>query len=559
MKELSVISEECQRIQINFDRELKDIVSINSQNISVAEELLQRYVFYIIKMIRQEFSDLEQEHIRFIVHWMIKKKEEIGETEIANIVKKEKYTIGDVVELITLTPTFYAFLEEDMIPILEELSREIKDQSDMMQYDTMSEESSSTLNNSDPNRPTTAQWIEQLEVDTVESDFMSELSTDDGDDEMATKYDKIFQNIKEYALCINKLRKITVLVLVTDGQEFIHATIKLRHLINKCMIIYNNITINPCKYVLSSLIMNCTLALRDYKSFLLHLIDLYNNELTMPPTTINGKIMYSIKKVHAFYLLKYRNIQSLVGGCEHYERGCELKCHKCDKFYACRRCHDDNVLLDHEFDRYAVREIRCKKCLTIQSPRKKCSNCNIEFASYYCKPCNFYLHPELDLEAKQSVYHCEKCNLCRRGKQEDHFHCDSCHMDFLKIYYEKHIISCLKNSSHNNCPICFGDIHSSVTCIVDMRCGHKIHGNCLKEAQRNKMFRCPICSKVMVDHDVFNQIIQRQIDIQPMPEEFANQKSTVLCNECLNYSEVPFHFIAMKCGNCGSFNTKKAK
>lgn len=48
----------------------------------------------------------------------------------------------------------------------------------------------------------------------------------------------------------------------------------------------------------------------------------------------------------------------------------------------------------------------------------------------------------------------------------------------------------------------------------------------------------------------------RMIELQPMPSEFANTKSEVLCSDCEKKSTVPFHFIGMKCAECGSYNTK---
>ena len=45
----------------------------------------------------------------------------------------------------------------------------------------------------------------------------------------------------------------------------------------------------------------------------------------------------------------------------------------------------------------------------------------------------------------------------------------------------------------------------------------------------------------------------------PMPEEYKDSKMTVLCNECLTESLVPFHINGGKCKQCGSYNTTRTK
>jgi Zn finger protein HypA/HybF involved in hydrogenase expression len=44
-----------------------------------------------------------------------------------------------------------------------------------------------------------------------------------------------------------------------------------------------------------------------------------------------------------------------------------------------------------------------------------------------------------------------------------------------------------------------------------------------------------------------------------MPEELKYTYAEVLCNECLEKSEVKFHYYGIKCKKCKSFNTKILK
>ena len=43
-----------------------------------------------------------------------------------------------------------------------------------------------------------------------------------------------------------------------------------------------------------------------------------------------------------------------------------------------------------------------------------------------------------------------------------------------------------------------------------------------------------------------------------MPEEYKDTKMLVICNDCLEMSEVPFHILGGKCTECRSYNTTRA-
>jgi RING finger/CHY zinc finger protein 1 len=46
------------------------------------------------------------------------------------------------------------------------------------------------------------------------------------------------------------------------------------------------------------------------------------------------------------------------------------------------------------------------------------------------------------------------------------------------------------------------------------------------------------------------------IAAQPMPDEYKKDVE-VLCYDCGKDSTAAFHFAAMECGQCGSFNTSQ--
>ena len=43
----------------------------------------------------------------------------------------------------------------------------------------------------------------------------------------------------------------------------------------------------------------------------------------------------------------------------------------------------------------------------------------------------------------------------------------------------------------------------------------------------------------------------------PMPLEYRSKLMTVLCNDCLKKSDVPFHIQGGKCKECRSYNTTR--
>ena len=42
-----------------------------------------------------------------------------------------------------------------------------------------------------------------------------------------------------------------------------------------------------------------------------------------------------------------------------------------------------------------------------------------------------------------------------------------------------------------------------------------------------------------------------------MPEEYKTKLMTIMCNDCLQNSNVPFHIMGGKCKFCRSYNTNR--
>jgi predicted RNA-binding Zn-ribbon protein involved in translation (DUF1610 family) len=77
----------------------------------------------------------------------------------------------------------------------------------------------------------------------------------------------------------------------------------------------------------------------------------------------------------------------------------------------------------------------------------------------------------------------------------------------------------------------------------------------MSELIGSNKYTCPLCSKLIIDHEIFNTRMQGVIESFPIPEEYKDKEVNILCNECGNKSITLWHFIGHKCDSCGSYNT----
>jgi len=241
-------------------------------------------------------------------------------------------------------------------------------------------------------------------------------------------------------------------------------------------------------------------------------------------------------------------------GCKHYYVGCKIRAACCGKFYVCRLCHDE-IDSSHKIDRFATEEMMCMHCGTVQPIAQNCNNtaCGKQLARYYCAHCKFH-----DDTPNKNIYHCPDCGLCRVGKGIgiDFFHCKKCNLCLGLHLQNNH--KCVENTAKSDCPICLTDLFASTNPTTLLDCGHALHVKCLMTYQKTN-FVCPLCSKSIVNMADFWTQLDNLVEAQPMPEEYAEAKSELLCNDCEKKSEIKFHFVGLKCPNCGSYNTKPGK
>mmetsp|Transcript_1220 Transcript_1220/g.1908 ORF Transcript_1220/g.1908 Transcript_1220/m.1908 type:complete len:716 (-) Transcript_1220:66-2213(-) len=249
-------------------------------------------------------------------------------------------------------------------------------------------------------------------------------------------------------------------------------------------------------------------------------------------------------------------------GCPHYSRRVKLRAPCCDRLFTCRLCHDHEM--DHVMDRYKVSEMLCMLCESLQPISNRCRDieCQIknakskELSKYYCQIC--HLH---DDDQTKNIYHCPYCNICRRGKGlgEDFCHCMKCNACISVQSAKSH--SCVTHSLEGKCPICSVGMFTSTQQVKGLKCGHFMHLNCYRESIRHAerashWYRCPICLRSMDDMAEYFGQLDAVVKAQPMPTEFENLKAKVLCHDCNEFTTVSYHFCYLKCGECGSYNTR---
>ena len=90
--------------------------------------------------------------------------------------------------------------------------------------------------------------------------------------------------------------------------------------------------------------------------------------------------------------------------------------------------------------------------------------------------------------------------------------------------------------------------------VIFMDCGHSIHRTCFNEYMASS-YKCPICSKSIVNMEALFTNLANIIREQPMPEEFENVTSIILCNDCSAKCTTQYHFLGLRCQICRSYNT----
>uniref|UniRef100_A0A1D2ABG2 RING finger and CHY zinc finger domain-containing protein 1 n=1 Tax=Auxenochlorella protothecoides TaxID=3075 RepID=A0A1D2ABG2_AUXPR len=245
---------------------------------------------------------------------------------------------------------------------------------------------------------------------------------------------------------------------------------------------------------------------------------------------------------------RYHDPKKGVLGCRHYRRAAQLVAPCCDRAYVCRFCHDEAT--DHVLDRYAVCEMVCMECSLRQPVAGSCSGCGTCMSRYYCKVCHLF-----DDDPGKAIYHCPFCNFCRQGKGPgiDSFHCMSCNACMSLELFNKHV--CKEQSLKRDCPVCSDMLFESKHPVKELPCGHFMHSHCFA-AYTRYAYTCPLCFKSLGNLEMYWRMIDRLLEAEQLPAEYAGRRQSILCNDCGARSEVAFHFVYHRCASCKGYNTR---
>ena len=62
-----------------------------------------------------------------------------------------------------------------------------------------------------------------------------------------------------------------------------------------------------------------------------------------------------------------------------------------------------------------------------------------------------------------------------------------------------------------------------------------------------------------MDMDAAWRRLDAEIAVTPMPQDYANWRVDILCNDCNKPSKVQFHILGLKCSHCRSYNTRRIR
>ena len=278
-------------------------------------------------------------------------------------------------------------------------------------------------------------------------------------------------------------------------------------------------------------------------------------------------------------------------GCPHYARACKLRHPKSGRLYTCRLCCDQARELpairgggqeDEKLDRYAVTEVMCMTCNTLQPAEDRCINPDCEsygrpFAKYFCNICHLYDG------SSRPIFHCPYCklsrvsfyilevlghnnltsqllmhgagNTCRLGLGLgiDFRHCMRCN---ACVSLEDKDHQCIPQKLQGSCPICHETLFQSTEPLRGLKCGHVMHMTCYTQYRRTS-YTCPLCMRSMEDMKDHFALLDAGIRMQPMPASFLHTMSNIYCQDCGKTGQVQYHFVGQKCPHCNSYNTRE--
>lgn len=82
-----------------------------------------------------------------------------------------------------------------------------------------------------------------------------------------------------------------------------------------------------------------------------------------------------------------------------------------------------------------------------------------------------------------------------------------------------------------------------------------MHSHCFAAYTRYS-YTCPLCFKSLGNLESYWRMLDRLLEAEQLPAEYAARRQTILCNDCGARSEVPFHFVYHRCEACRGYNAR---
>lgn len=230
--------------------------------------------------------------------------------------------------------------------------------------------------------------------------------------------------------------------------------------------------------------------------------------------------------------------------CEHPSPSLLLVCPTCNRIYPCKNCHDKTET--HLLIQKKIQKILCVSCGCIQPKTQTCIQCKNKLSNYFCLKCTVWCD-------SSTIYHCNKCNVCRVGPKEKYKHCDGCKA-CIEVDAKEHIH--IPDSIMSNCPICADFMFDSGKQAILLKCGHAIHEECYLINLKNSM-NCAICFKIVGDDGEIRKVVKEILECNKFEGVKNEEKEKdISCFECGKSCKVKEKMMFNECVWCGSYNTR---
>ncbi|KAK4407053.1 E3 ubiquitin-protein ligase MIEL1, partial [Sesamum angolense] len=239
----------------------------------------------------------------------------------------------------------------------------------------------------------------------------------------------------------------------------------------------------------------------------------------------------------------------LLYGCEHYRRRCKIRAPCCNQIFTCRHCHNEAasalsnpkestrlfaMMLSKLFVRYAIQNNRFP--ISVQIAASNLENTSATYANsmmMISPKSSFIVMTAAFVDPESSWAYTSPHNILSVA--------GSCYSIGLR---DNHL--CVEDSMKSHCPICYEFLFDSTKQTTILKCGHTMHVECYEEMFSQNQYRCPICSKSVLNMSRTWERLDQEIEATAMPEEYRYEVQ-ILCNDCNNRSKAFFHIFGHKC------------